>query len=297
VDDGWRTEFYNGLAISFDGCVLEDGVTLSTFPTFAPQNLFVMRLTIIQSALTWENPAANHAMFSQKLVALRGATDLVLLPEMFATGFSMNAAALAEPMDGPTVRWMENTAKELGAAVAGSFICAENGKYFNRLVFMRPDGHFDFYDKKHLFTLAGEQDYFSSGQKRLTLEWQGWRICPLVCYDLRFPVWSRNPTPDPYDLLLYVANWPARRAHHWRSLLTARAIENQAYVAGVNIVGKDGNGLEYTGDSAVIDYSGQTFFQVSGQEDVRTAELSLEDLRQYRLQLPFLQDADVYKLC
>ncbi|HRI61025.1 MAG TPA: nitrilase family protein [Saprospiraceae bacterium] len=297
-----------------------------------------MRLTIVQSALTWENPVANRAMFSQKFALLRGATDLVVLPEMFSTGFSMNAAALAEPMDGMTIKWLESTAKDLGAAMVGSFICADDGKYFNRLVFMRPDGQFDVYDKKHLFSLAGEQEYFSPGEKRITVEWQGWRICPLVCYDLRFPVWSRNPTPGPsptgrgdvaytagrsaalveehstsplpmgegpgvglnatsYDLLIYVANWPARRAHHWRSLLTARAIENQAFVAGVNIFGTDGNGLEYQGDSAIIDYAGQTVFQISGQEDMFTAELSLGDLQLYRRQLPFLQDADVFQLC
>ena len=156
-----------------------------------------MRLTIVQSALTWENPVANRAMFSQKFALLRGATDLVVLPEMFSTGFSMNAAALAEPMDGMTIKWLESTAKDLGAAMVGSFICADDGKYFNRLVFMRPDGQFDVYDKKHLFSLAGEQEYFSPGEKRITVEWQGWRICPLVCYDLRFPVWSRNPTPGP----------------------------------------------------------------------------------------------------
>jgi predicted amidohydrolase len=297
-----------------------------------------MRLSIVQSALSWEKPAANRAMFSQKFAPLRGLTDLVVLPEMFTTGFSMNAAALAEPMDGATMQWLRQTADDLGAAVTGSFICSENGKFHNRLVFMRPGGEFDFYDKKHLFTLAGEQEHFKAGEKRLVVEWLGWRICPLICYDLRFPVWSRNPTPDPpastppptpplkgrgvrdadstpplpfrggvgggvdegrasYDLLIYVANWPARRAHHWRSLLAARAIENQAFVAGVNIVGQDGNGLEYTGDSAVVDFSGQPIAQISGREGVFTAELSLEDLQQYRRQLPFLQDGDCYQLC
>ena len=263
-----------------------------------------MRLTLVQSSLSWENPAANRAMFSRKLAPLRGATDLVVLPEMFTTGFSMNAAALAEPMDGPTVRWMESTAKSLDAAVTGSFICADGGRYYNRLVFMRPNGQFDTYDKKHLFSMAGEQEHFSPGKKRLAVEWRGWRICPLICYDLRFPAWSRNSPGsftsrlEPlYDLLIYVANWPARRAHHWRSLLLARAIENQAFVAGVNIVGTDGNGLEYSGDSAVVDYGGQPFFQISGREDVVTAELSLDDLHQYRRQLPFLQDADIFQLC
>jgi omega-amidase len=262
-----------------------------------------MRLSILQTKLSWENPSANREMFSQKLAPLRGHTDIIVLPEMFTTGFSMNAAALAEPMEGPTVQWLETTAKNLGAAVVGSFICVENGRFYNRLVFMRPDGNFDFYDKKHLFTLAGEQAHFSPGKKRLTLEWKGWRICPLICYDLRFPVWSRN-TPGSlanglqplYDLLIYVANWPARRAHHWRGLLNARAIENQAFVAGVNICGSDGNGLEYTGDSAVIDFSGQPLAQISGGEGLFTAELSLEDLGHYRQQLPFLQDADAFAL-
>lgn len=285
-----------------------------------------MRLTILQSALSWENAAANRAMFSQKLTPLRGQTDLVLLPEMFTTGFSMNAKALAEPMDGPTVRWLREQAAAAGAALAGSFICRENDRYYNRLVFMRPDGTFEYYDKRHLFTLAGEHEHYTAGNKQLVAEWRGWRIRPLVCYDLRFPVWSRNAAPDgrgdapagavraatptppgeepgeglpgaTYDLLLYVANWPARRGHHWRSLLVARAIENQAFVAGVNIVGKDGNGHEYSGDSAVIDFSGQQIAGISGREGVFTAELLLEDLQQYRRQLPFLEDADTFRLC
>jgi predicted amidohydrolase len=262
-----------------------------------------MRLSIVQSSLVWENPAANREMFSEKLIALKGRTDLVVLPEMFSTGFSMNAATLAEPMDGPTVQWMKDMAGELGAAVIGSFICADSGRYYNRLVFMRPDGNYQIYDKRHLFSLAGEAEHFSPGRKRVTAEWMGWRICPLICYDLRFPAWSRNSPGsfagglEPlYDLLIYVANWPARRAHHWSSLLIARAIENQAFVAGVNIAGTDGNGLEYSGDSALIDYSGQQIFGVSGREDIITTELSLEEMQHYRRQLPFLQDADVFQL-
>jgi len=263
-----------------------------------------MRISIVQSALSWENPAANRAMFSEKIAGLRGKTDLVVLPEMFTTGFSMNTALLAEPMDGPTMLWLQNEASVLGAAIVGSFICADGGKYHNRLVFMRPDGRFEVYDKKHLFSLAGEQEHFAPGKKRVTVEWMGWRICPLICYDLRFPAWSRNSPGsfvsglEPlYDLLIYVANWPSRRAHHWRSLLTARAIENQAFVAGANIVGTDGTGLEYEGDSAVIDFGGAPYFQISGREDVLTTELSLDNLQQYRRQLPFLQDADVFQLC
>lgn len=276
-----------------------------------------MRLTIVQSELAWENAAANRNMFARKIAPLAGQTDLVVLPEMFTTGFSMNASALAEPMDGPTVQWMGEQAAKTGAAVTGSFICTENRQYFNRLVFMRPDGTYDLYDKRHLFTLAGEHEFYTPGNKQIVADWMGWRIRPLVCYDLRFPVWSRNAAPHDSgnlpsgttdsgasgqaktgsaDLYLYVANWPGRRAHHWRTLLAARAIENQAFVAGVNIVGKDGNGYEYVGDSAIIDFSGQPFVQISGQEGAHTTELSLDSLRQYRQQLPFLQDGDVFQL-
>ncbi|MCB0528194.1 MAG: nitrilase family protein [Saprospiraceae bacterium] len=272
-----------------------------------------MKLTIVQNSLLWEQASENRARFAEILAPLAGRTDLVVLPEMFTTGFSMNAGQLAEPMDGPTVAWMQEQASRLDAALAGSFICRENDRYYNRLVFMRPGGQFDFYDKKHLFSLAEEHIFFSAGNKQLVVEWRGWRIRPLVCYDLRFPVWSATQgfsaaekaaaesreqamMRDETSLLLYVANWPARRSHHWRSLLTARAVENQAFVAGVNIVGKDGNGLEYTGHSSIIDYSGQPIAEISGAEGVFTAELSLEDMRQYRRQLPFLPDGDLFQL-
>ena len=255
-----------------------------------------MRLTIVQSALSWENPEANRRMFSEKLAALRGTTDLIVLPEMFSTGFSMDAVRLPEPMNGPTMAWLLTSAAELNAAVTGSFICVENGQYFNRLVFAFPDGRHFFYDKKHLFRLAGEDQYFATSNKKLVLEWKGFRICPLICYDLRFPVWSRNRLGQPYDLLLYVANWPSRRGQHWRTLLAARAIENQAFVAGVNIFGSDGNGLNYDGDSAVYDFSGQAIVQISGKEGISTTEISMEELQQYREQLPFLADADAFDL-
>lgn len=254
-----------------------------------------MRLTIIQSALHWENPAANRAMFAKKLAAVAGQTDLIVLPEMFTTGFSMNAAALAETMDGPTVQWLREQATAAGAAITGSFICRDGDHFYNRLVFMRPGGQMDSYDKRHLFGLAKEHETYKAGTTRLIVEWQGWKICPLVCYDLRFPVWSRN-RPEGYDLLLFVANWPERRAHHWRALTPARAIENQCYLAAANIVGKDGNGHEYSGDSAVIDFSGRPICQISGQEGLFTAKLSLEELQQFRRQLPFLEDADVFQL-
>ncbi len=259
-----------------------------------------MRLTILQSALHWENAGANRAMFAEKLAPLAGQTDLVILPEMFTTGFSMNAAALAEPMDGPTVQWLQEQAVRTGAAITGSFICREKDRYYNRLVFMRPDGRLDIYDKRHLFGLAKEHETYTPGATRCIVEWLGWKICPLVCYDLRFPVWSRNQVVTPesggYDLLIYVANWPERRSHHWRALLPARAIENQCYVAAVNIVDTDGNGYDYRGDSGIVDFSGQKICQISGREGQFTTELSLEDLHQFRRQLPFLEDADAFQL-
>lgn len=255
-----------------------------------------MRISLVQSALSWQNADANRRMFSDKLAALRGATDLVILPEMFTTGFSMEADKLAEAMDGPTMRWLKATANDLGAAVTGSFICRENDRFYNRLVFMYPNGVYECYDKRHLFSLAGEHEHFSTNNKKLMVEWMGFRIRPLICYDLRFPVWSRNEPNHPYDLLVYVANWPSRRTHHWKSLLSARAIENQSFIAGVNIVGTDGTGLEYSGDSTLIDFSGHQIFQASGTEGIFTTSLSLEALQQYRRQLPFLQDADQFDL-
>jgi omega-amidase len=229
-------------------------------------------------------------------VPLVGHTDLVVLPEMFTTGFSMNAAPLAEPLSGPTVTWMQDQALRLQAVLTGSFICLENGAYLNRLIWVFPDGQFRYYDKRHRFSLAGEDKTYTAGVEKLIVEWKGWRVCPLICYDLRFPVWTRRTTKEDYDLLIFVANWPARRAHHWRALLDARAIENQSYVAGVNIAGNDGNGYAYNGDSCVIDFAGQIICRISGQEGAFTAELSLEELQEYRRQFPFSSDADVFEL-
>ncbi|MDX2136017.1 MAG: amidohydrolase [Saprospiraceae bacterium] len=251
-----------------------------------------MRITLLQTALVWEKPGANRRRLAEKLETLSGHTDLVLLPEMFTTGFSMNAGALAEPMDGPTVQWMQEQAGQLGAALCGSFICRENDAFFNRLLFVRPGGDFSVYDKKHLFKLAGEHEHYTPGSRQVAVEWMGWRIRPLVCYDLRFPEWARNQPEAPYDLLLYVANWPERRAHHWRTLLPARAVENQAYVAALNIVGADGNGHAYAGDSAVIDFNGQPLAQLHGHEGVVTVPLERNPLLDFRQKLPFLADMD-----
>lgn len=255
-----------------------------------------MQISILQTALHWEDPVANRAMLAQKMNALKGVTDIVVLPEMFTTGFSMNASVLAEPMEGPTVNWLSEQAADIGAVVTGSFICLEDGHYYNRMVWMYPNGSYQYYDKRHGFSLAGEHEVFTRGRDRLLVEWKGWRICPMVCYDLRFPVWLRQQKTDRYDLLVLVANWPDRRAHHWRTLLEARAIENQAYLAGVNIVGHDGKGLAYNGDSSLIDFSGQVMCRISGEPGLFTGTLSLEALRQYRQQFPFLNDADDFEV-
>jgi len=255
-----------------------------------------MRTTIIQTQLHWQQPALNRQMFAEKIAPLYGKTDLIVLPEMFSTGFSMQAEALAEDMNGPTFQWLQEQASLSGAVVTGSFICREGAHFHNRLVWMQPDGQYFLYDKKHLFSLADEHKYYEPGAERLIVAWKGWRICPLICYDLRFPIWSRNVKNDPYDLIIYVANWPETRSLHWRSLLVARAIENQAFTIGVNIVGTDGKGLAYSGDSGIIDFSGRQICQISGGEGLITTEFSLDEMRAYRQQLPFLNDADLFQL-
>ncbi|MBD0257717.1 MAG: nitrilase family protein, partial [Cytophagales bacterium] len=188
-----------------------------------------LRVTLIQTALHWESPEANLAMLEEKLWLIGEPTDVVVLPEMFTTGFTMNAPALAEPMNLTAFKWLKGQAARTGAVVTGSYIVKENGRYFNRLVWMQPDGVYYVYDKRHLFRMAHEHDTYAAGRERLVVEWKGWRICPMVCYDLRFPVWSRNDARAPYDLLLYVANWPGIRRSAWKTLLRARAIENLAY--------------------------------------------------------------------
>ncbi|HLP53211.1 MAG TPA: amidohydrolase [Chitinophagales bacterium] len=259
-----------------------------------------LRISLIQSYLHWENIPANLAMFSEKIDTLQP-TDLIILPEMFSTGFSMNAQQLAEEMHGQSVQWMQKIARQKQCAVTGSLIITEEDSYYNRLVWVNPDGSVQTYDKRHLFSLSDEPKVFSPGSERLIVELKGWKICPLVCYDLRFPVWSRNglnsETGEPqYDLLVYVANWPERRSHAWKSLLTARAIENQSYVVGVNRVGADASGINHTGDSMVIDALGKTIYHKADEEDIFTCELSYEELKKLRSQLPFLKDADAFVL-
>ena len=254
-----------------------------------------MKITLVQTSLFWENKAENLAAFHKKLTPLRGQTDLVVLPEMFTTGFSMNTD-LAEPMNGPTVKWLKKQAKRLDAAVVGSFSCAEKGQFFNRLVFATPDGKVKTYDKRHLFGYSHESDFFQKGKKRLVVEWRGWRICPLICYDLRFPVFARNSMSDGYDLLLFVANWPVRRIEHWKILLQARAIENMAHVVGINIMGRDGNGDDYFGDSAAIDFMGKTIWLATGEAAVETIEIEKTAQDDWRNRFPALRDADRFKI-
>ena len=255
-----------------------------------------LTVSFIQADLHWHDAAANRAAFGQQLAQLAGPTDLIVLPEMFSTGFSMAAPALAETMDGPTVAWLRAQAAAHQAVVTGSVIIEENGAYYNRLLWARPDGTLSHYDKRHLFTLAGEQRVYTAGRARLVEEWRGWRICPLVCYDLRFPVWSRNRPAAPYDLLLYIANWPAVRRLAWTTLLRARALENVACALGVNRVGRDGLGHDYAGDSALIDAQGNYLLEAGGQAGVFTHVLRRQELEGFRARFAALEDGDAFEL-
>ncbi|MGV3586516.1 MAG: amidohydrolase [Adhaeribacter sp.] len=254
-----------------------------------------LSVTLVQTSLHWHDAAANREMLARQLTGITEATDLIVLPEMFTTGFSMDAPQLAEKMDGPTLNWLQEQAAKYNAVITGSLIMEENGQYFNRLIWVRPDGSFEHYNKRHLFRMADEHQVYTAGSFRLIVTLKGWRICPLVCYDLRFPVWSRNTGPD-YDLLLYVANWPAKRSLAWKTLLPARAIENLAYVVGVNRVGEDGKGIVYSGDSAAYKPTGEGIWQKSHDEAVQTVKLSYETLEAYRQAFPAYLDADAFSL-
>ncbi len=253
-----------------------------------------LRLALLQSELVWHDPAANRAHFEQ-LLARVGETDLVILPEMFTTGFSMESAALAEPADGPTAVWLREQARRIGAVVTGSLIVQdEDGRHRNRLLWATPEGELLHYDKRHLFRMAGEHEHYAPGEQRLVLTLKGWRIRPLICYDLRFPVWSR--AQDDTDLLLYVANWPAPRRGHWNRLLPARAIENLCYVAAVNRIGSDGNGHPYAGDSQVLDFQGEPLAEAGAVAGIFHTTLSATALTAYRERFPAQRDADVFHL-
>jgi omega-amidase len=253
-----------------------------------------LRVTMIQADLAWQDPATNRRNLAAHFRGLAGHTDLIVLPEMFTTGFSMAAGPLAETMAGATVGWLREEAAAIGCAITGSLIVEENGRHYNRLVWATPDGHCAHYDKRHLFRMAREQEHYAAGSQRLVVELKGWRLCPLVCYDLRFPVWSRSR--GDYDVLLYVANWPSRRRSAWSALLRARAIENACYVVGVNRVGRDGNGASYSGDSVALDFLGQV---LGGDRDggfVETVVLDREALATFRRDFPVHLDADDFEL-
>ena len=284
----------------------------------------MLSVTLLQTALYWHDPVANRAALEESIFGLDQPTDLIVLPEMFTTGFTMEASAVAEHPRLTTHRWMHQMAAQTNAVVTGSYVVRENGHFYNRLLWMQPDGQFASYDKRHLFRMAGEDKVYTAGNERIVQEWRGWRICPLICYDLRFPVWSRNQSIAPdlsqgqlidysaflapdlsqgqlmkqidYDLLIYVANWPGARQHAWDTLLQARAIENLAYVAGLNRVGDDEKGHHYGGGSALLDYTGEVLFRHYETPVVHQQTLSLENLRAFREQFPAHRDADGFAL-
>ena len=258
-----------------------------------------MHLLALQLDLAWHDAATNRAKVARYLEQYQGPLDLLLLPEMFTTGFSMEAARWAEPVDGPTVTWMAEWAEQRQCLIAGSVITEEEGHYYNRFWVLGPGGYRQHYDKRHTFRMAGEHEHYQPGQERVVIEYQGWRILLLICYDLRFPVWSRNRRQGEgleYDLMLCVANWPQARVAQWEALLVARAIENQCYVAAVNRVGQDGNDLPYSGRSMIIDPRGEPLVAARHQETTLYAELSQERLAYYRQKFPFWLDADAFTI-
>ena len=254
-----------------------------------------LNVSFIQADLAWENASANLAQFSEKISAIPADTDLIILPEMFTTGFSMTPEKWAEKQDGTSVMWMQKTANEKNCVVTGSLIIEENGKYYNRLFWVHPDGSFQTYNKRHLFSLAGEENHYAPGNERLIVDLKGFKIMPLICYDLRFPVWSRNDVN--YDLAIYVANWPERRSFYWSQLLIARAIENQAYVIGVNRVGNDGNEIYHSGNSICLDPLGGVIAKAEdGKEDTISVTLSKDTVNRVRDTFKFLNDKDDFKV-
>lgn len=259
-----------------------------------------LTLTLLQADLRWEDKEANLKHLGDMIDGIKEKTEVIVLPEMFTTGFSMDAERLAEPMEGQTMQWLKATAAGKRAAVTGSFIAREDGGYFNRLVWMLPNGQHGVYDKRHLFGYAGEDGRYTPGQKRLIASIKGWRLNLQVCYDLRFPVWARNRLDESeqpeYDVLVYVANWPERRTLAWASLLQARAIENQCYVVGVNRVGRDGKDIGYAGDSMVIGPLGDIFYHRSGVEEAHTLTLEKAHLEEARARYSFLRDADEFNI-
>lgn len=253
-----------------------------------------MKIALIQTALSWENPNENKALLQENINAISQYVDLIVLPEMFTSGFTMNPQNVAESMDGATILWLKQIAKNKNCAITGSLVIEENGNYFNRLVFVFPSGEIQSYDKKHLFSLAGEDKVYTSGTKKLIVEYKGFKICTLICYDLRFPVFSRNV--EDYDVLIYVANWPKPRTNAWDILLKARAVENMCYVIGVNRVGIDYNNHEYIGHSQVVDYLGNYIQEPTEKEEILIVEVDKNKILETRKKLNFLNDRDEFQI-
>lgn len=258
-----------------------------------------IRISMVQTDLHWQDKTANLAMLEEKIWGLKGKTDLIILPEMFPTGFSMEAAKLAEPMNLTVCRWMKQLAAQTKATVTGSAIISEGGKFYNRLLWVNPDGYTEHYDKRHLFRMASEDQVFSPGLKLPIFNLKGWEICPQVCYDLRFPVWSRNGWENDiagYDIIFYIASWPAARTSAWDALLPARAIENLAYSLGVNRIGNDGNGIAYSGHSAAYDFRGDKISDLGEKDQIKTVIFSAEKLQEFRTKFPAWKDADEFRI-
>lgn len=253
-----------------------------------------MKIALIQAPLVWEKPEANRKYFEEKIKSSSEEIDLIILPEMFTTGFSMNPKSIAETMDGETISLLKDLAKQKNVAITGSLIIAENGKFFNRLVFVFPSGEIKKYDKRHLFSLAGEEKIYTSGTEKLIVEYKGWKICPLICYDLRFPVFSRNV--EDYDLLIYVANWPKPRTNAWDALLKARAIENMCYTVGVNRIGVDEGNHEYVGHSQAVDFLGNSILEPQKTEGIFIANLDKNQMLDTRQKFGFLNDRDSFEI-
>lgn len=253
-----------------------------------------MKTALIQTELSWENPSENKALLQEKINAISQYVDLIVLPEMFTSGFTMNPKNVALTMQGEAISWLKETAKSKDCAITGSLVIEENGNYFNRLVFVFPTGEIQTYDKRHLFTLAGEDKVYTAGKDKLIVEYKGFKICPLICYDLRFPVFARNV--EDYDVLIYVANWPKPRVNAWDILLKARAVENMSYVIGVNRVGTDANNLEYIGHSQAVDFLGNYIQEPQEIEGVFIVELDKNEMLETRKKLNFLNDRDKFQI-
>ncbi len=255
-----------------------------------------LTFTLLQTNLFWEDKKANLLMLENKIENIKEKTQIIVLPEMFSTGFSMQPKLLAEKMDGETIDWMKKIASTKKIIVAGSIIIEENEQYYNRLIWMMPNGQMGYYDKRHCFAYGGEDKHYTPGKTKTIAQVNGWKINLQICYDLRFPVWSRQQKNNMFDAIIYVANWPKKRSYAWKSLLVARAIENQCYVIGVNRVGKDGNEIEYAGDSMVINPLGEVIYYKEDVDDIFTITLNKQTIEDVRNQFPFWKDADAFLL-